>query len=539
MHEMMRFWGMALVAATAVAVTGVATARAADVQAQARGIVQAADLRDTRYGLMAVDVETGKALIRINADEPMVPASNMKLLTTAAAVALLGEDFVFRTELSLITEADLNALPPAAADTRKNNKGPILLVKADGDPGFGDPELLAMHGLEFDQLVQTWVQHVKQTGLTQIERLIIDDRVFDQEFVHPSWPANQLNNWYCAQVSGLIFFDNCLAVYPKPTSPGQAPLVRLYPSVPFISVQSRAVTGKGDTFWVSRKTGTNEMTLWGKVQNERTEPVFVTIHDPPMVFGRLLAHELGQAGITVQNVSRPRPEDQLPAGTVLHLVQTTLPMVLQRCNKDSQNLFAEALFKRMGRKVTGAPGSFINGAAAVRRFLRDQLGGARGAEVDIADGSGMSRDNRVTARLLVDLLASMHEKPSYREIFRPSLSVGGKDGTLRMRYRTSDGRSTLNGTVYGKSGYINEVSSLSGYLVVPVQTGAGPTAAAPGSTSAAKADAPARVVAFSFLFNGFKAPLSNADFKKVQDNLLKLLDEEMSRQATATPMLGG
>lgn len=472
----------------------------ADLTSQTQAIINAADLRKTEVGVYIYDLDNNTPLASINPDRPLIPASNMKVFTTAAALQTLGPDFVFRTELQMLR-----------AGVVKGTTNPTLVIKGDGDPAFGDPDLLAKHGLDIEKLLDTWINAVKTTGVKTFDKLIIDDRVFDQDFVHPSWPADQLNQWYCAQVAGLNFNDNCVDLYPEPTVAGQSPRVLIWPLVPAINITNRAMTGGGDTFWVSRKAGTNDMVFYGKVKNRRTSPINVTIHDPPIFFGELMKHRLSQAGITVASIVRPESDDQLPQGQVLHVIQTTIDQVIQRCNKDSQNLFAEALFKRMGRKVTGRPGSWDNGAAALRIFLHNRLG-ARSASLSIADGSGMSRDNKITSRSMVDVLQAMATDPKMSEIFLDSLSVAGEDGTLRKRFAD-----LKDAQVLGKSGYIRSVSTLSGIVIVNDPT-------RPNGK---------RTILFSLLFNGFEPPVYLHAVRDTQDKLVKLIYDSVHARAQA------
>ncbi|MCX5663038.1 MAG: D-alanyl-D-alanine carboxypeptidase/D-alanyl-D-alanine-endopeptidase [Planctomycetota bacterium] len=475
-----------------------------ELQTQVQRIINAAGLQQTRVGLYVQDLRSGEVLASIDPDNQMMPASNLKLVTTAAAVKLLGPDFAFRTSLNLIEPQDWPAgtAPPGAAKGAAIGRN--LVVRGDGDPGFADPDILTARGTDVEAFLQSWVAAAKAANLTAVDQIIIDDRVFDRIYVHPTWPEEQLNRWYCAQVSGLTFYDNCLDVYTDPTGLGQNPRVRLVPAAPFLSTTNRAVTGKVDTFWVARKAQNNELTFRGEVKTHRVQPVNVTIDDPPNFFGQLLAYRLAEAGIKVNSISRPGPDDRLPTGRELIRVETPLALVLQRCNKDSQNLFAESLFKRMGRSVTGMPGSWENGSAAVRGYLHELLG-TQAADLSIVDGSGMSRDNRVTARALVGILAAMNRDPKLGPIYRASLSVGGSDGTLQKRFRQN-----IAGQVFGKSGYIGGVSSLSGYLVLP-EAGGGE-----------------HVIAFSFLFNGFKPPVYPPQIKSVQDQIVRLIDQHTS-----------
>ena len=492
---------------------GQSLALGADFDSAVRRLVQGSDLRGTTVAVHAIDLETGEVLASMNADEPMMPASNMKLLTTAAALDVLGPDFVFRTELALIEPAPVPASEtPAPADKRADAL-PSLRITGDGDPAFGDPVLLRQHDLDVESLLAAWEEAIAATGHTRFDRLVIDDRVFDTHFSHDEWSRRDLIKGYGAQVAGLNFYENVIDVLPVPTRPGQSAIVEIFPEAPFLETINRCETGKTDYFILDRKLDTNQIIFDGTVRNRRSWPFQVTIHDPPLFFGRVLAHRLSERGITVGAVVRAQsPIDPAAQVTALHVVQTTLPLVLARTNQDSQNMFAEALLKRMGHALTGRPGSWKNGAAAVRAALRERLGPSSAA-ITIADGSGMSRSNRVTARLLAELLRSLHADPVKGPIYRASLAEGGESGTLQNRLED------ITGAVYGKSGYISGVSALSGYLVLP---GTGTTRP--------------RTIAFSLLFNGFKPPLSNRSMKRVQNRLVDLIDEQV---AEAPVRLGG
>ncbi len=494
---------------------------AGGLQSRVQRLLQSSGLGQTRVAILVVDLDSGQQLAEIRSIEPMIPASNMKLLVSAAALQTLGPDYVFRTELRLIRPPDwrqFSGLVVADAQFSPED-GPVLVVRGDGDPAFCDPKVMRQHNMSIEQLLQTWAEAVRKAGVTRLQRLVVDDRVFDRQLAHPSWPADQMNMAYCAQVAGLNVNNNCLDIYVEPTQRDQTPHVNISPFAPFLSASNRAVTGASDTFWISRKPQTNELTYWGQVKNRRTAPFRVTMHNPPMFFAQLLAHHLGQVGISVASIHLPNPDDLLPDGEALFAVQTTLPTVLARCNKYSQNLFAEALLKRIGRRLTGSPGSWDNGAAAVRAFLNQRIG-PRGAAVVIADGSGLSRHNRVTARVLVDLLQSMHEDKVLGPALRQSLSISGVDGTLGKRFRRK-----LAGRIYGKSGYIDGVSCLSGYLV----TGG------PGAGGRVQFDGTGEhTIAFSFMFNGIKPPVYLHKIKKLQHELLEMIDGELARRQPAS-----
>ena len=471
-----------------------AQAVAASVEGRMRQLIGGQDLRGTRVALMVRDLSTGRTVASIHPDRRMIPASNQKLITTAAALHKLGPDFRFKTRLK--------QLPPAAGQSK-----PRLLIKGDGDPAFGDPVLLERYGFSVDQLLGQWVKAVKKTEATQYSHLLVDDRIFDRKFVHDDWPRGQLIRHYCAQVAGINFHENVLHVLPVPAKEaGQAPTIELYPQVPFMEKTNRAVTGRDGMFAIDRRLGTNKLRFTGAVRSQPSDPYKLTFHDPPMVFGRVFNHRLEESGVSIESVARPREDARLPGGQTLAVATTTLKLVLQRTNRQSENMFAEALVKRLGRAGTGRPGSWQNGTAVIRNFLRHQLGPAS-AGVSLADGSGMSRRNKVTPRLLVKLLATMQQNPELGPIYRKSLAKAGKTGTL------DDRMGNLTGQVYGKSGYLNGVSALSGYLVVPRRGGGEKT------------------LAFSMLFNGFSPPLRNHDMKRLQNQLVSILDEAYAQPA--------
>jgi D-alanyl-D-alanine carboxypeptidase/D-alanyl-D-alanine-endopeptidase (penicillin-binding protein 4) len=478
----------------ALALLAAAQPALAGVEGELRQLIRGSDLRNTRVSVVVRDLGTGQTLAAIHPDRQMIPASNMKLITTAAALDLLGKDFRFHTRLK--------RLPPADGEN-----APRLLIQGDGDPAFGDPVLLQRYGHSVDALLSQWVKAVRKTNETRFSAMLIDDRVFDRDFVHDDWPRDQLIHHYCAQVAGINFHENVLHVMPRPAKrSGQAPTIDLYPEVPWMETSNRAVTGREGHFVKDRRLGTNQLRFTGAVRHKPSEPYKLTFHDPPRVFAKVLEHRLSEAGIDAGTVRRPPEQAELTGGRTLAVATTTLKLVLQRTNQQSENMFAEALLKRMGRRFTGRPGSWQTGQAAVTHFLRRLLGPAS-RSVTVADGSGMSRANRVTAGLVVQLLAKMHARPELGPIYRRSLAKGGEPGTL------DDRLADLTGQVHAKSGYLNGVSALSGYLVVPRNTG------------------PDKTLAFSMLFNGFSAPLRNHDMKRLQNQIVEKLDAIFAQPA--------
>jgi len=460
-------------------------------------LLRAAPLKGATVAVSIRDVDSDLPLVSINDRQPMTPASNMKLLTTGAALHALGEKFEFSTKFV--------------------RAGDRLIVIGDGDPAFGDPSLLkemsvnGSTGMSADAFLGLWVNPVLDAGITSVSEIVVDDRIFDREFIHPTWPMDQLNNDYCAQVSGLNFHANVFHFFPKPRA-GQPPAVSdCQPAAPWLKITNNATSrqGKGEkaTLGIIRKMGSNDLTFRGNVRVPYRDPVAVTAHDMPMVFGQLLADRLQRSGVTVKGhrLSTPdEPASTASSGTPIGpAITTSLATVLTRCNRDSENLYAESLLKRVGHTMTGAPGSFVNGSAIIRHIVHERLGSPDLAgTVVVADGSGLSQDNRISAGMMTAWLASFANDQKLGPLFIESLAVAGQSGTLKKRYAKTN---LYGASVQAKTGYINRVSCLSGYVTM----------------------ADGRRRTFSVLVNGLRADcLSHA--KALQDQIVVAIAEDMA-----------
>lgn len=417
-------------------------------------IVGRTDLGGATVAVHAIDLDTGAEVIAHNANLASIPASNMKIITSGAALSVLGTEFVFRTEIRVDTSVN----PPR------------LILVGSGDPALGDPVLLERPevGLTLERLFDQIGTTLRAQGIERISEIVVDDRVFDRDFVHSSWPIDQLNRWYCAELGGLNFFRNVVTVYTEPTSDNGSPITTLVPDAPWIELANRARTDTAgtNTAWVSRPNPSDAMTLLGKVRT-RTE-IQVSIHNPPLYAGRVIANELAKRGITTpdrwayDHVRLAGETDRFPDARPVIVVTTPLIDVLRRVNTDSHNLYAEALFKRIGHQVTGEPGSWSNGAAVTRMVISDSLGHEMAESTNVADGSGMSRLNKVRPSTITAFMRWLSRDQARWDAFNASLAVPG-EGTLRSRF----GNTELSTQVAAKSGFLSGTYALSGVLTDP------------------------------------------------------------------------
>lgn len=435
-----------------------------EVSANVSKVLQSATPKNATVGvqLVALGDSAGerRVLFARSADRAMIPASNLKLLTTAAALDTLGKDFVFRTQLLI----------------RRNEAGEVeLAVIGDGDPSFGDATLLKdADGWGTRTVFASWASALKEHGVTRIDAMFLDDSVFDDQHVNPNWPLNQRHRWYEAPVGGLNLNINCLDVYLTRGS-GELMSYRLDPPTDYVTVTNTCRRGTQNSVVLTRSEGTNAIMLGGQTNAAEQGPIAVTVHGPTDFFGTVFAEVLREAGIecdapVIDRSVRQAWKAQQNAGDsaassatrwqLLAVHQTPMPPVLARTNKNSINLYAEALAKRMAHAATGEPGSWAAAEQIVKAYL--QRIGLEADHVRLDDGSGMSREDRASAAALCDVLAALHYSDA-AQMFRDSLSEAGVDGTLQKRFGAAD-RRDLHGRVFGKTGYINGVCTFSGYL---------------------------------------------------------------------------
>lgn len=407
-------------------------------------------LKGAEVGLCVFDLEGQKEIFAKNADNKFSLASNQKVLTTAAALETLGYDYRYSTKM--YSRGVLNAKGVLEGD---------LIIVGSGDPGFS-PHFYPEGGPT--AIFDFWAQELKKRGLNAVTgAVLVDVSLFDEKLLPDSYPKNQLNWWYTAQSSALAFNDNCVDLTIKPgKTPGAPAVVICYPQTAYVNVVNNAVTGTaGDKskLLMTRKPDTNYISITGKINLNTTEITeSITVHQPYLFAGFVLKERFQAIGINMSGEVKKNEGPFDPKRADVKLLaehQTPLLDIARVCNKRSQNHYAEQILRTMGAAQKGL-GSFENGCEAVRKFITEKLQlPADGLEVE--DGSGLSRGNKFTPRGMVTLLNYMYRKG---DVFRTTLSVAGVDQSMRKRLKDP----MFLEKVWAKSGYINNVSTFSGYL---------------------------------------------------------------------------
>ncbi len=398
------------------------------------------------YSIKIISCDTGETVFEANPNFPVPPASNQKLVTTITAISTLGPEFEFTTTLA--------------------RKGEDYYIIGDGDPGFGDPDLMD----PITQAIDEWAETLLKKGITEIKgKLIFDGSVFDEQYRHPNWQAKYLNQWYAAPVAGFCINDNCLDLSVDFDSDKKA-LLTIAPGMENLNVSPVWIPSKGAQTYISPAwEGEDNLKVKITLGSRSAGPVNFSVKNPSTFFASVLQNRFRAYGIKVPDDVEfkkiRKPFGQLPEDlTIIARYKTSIFDAVMRANRNSQNLFAECLFKRMAYQTAinshyPASGSWELGSRAVKTFLTQEVK----TPVDqlvIDDGSGLSRYNRETAATFIALLQYVTQQP-WRDRFLDTLAVAGKSGTLYHRMR----RTEAEGRVLAKTGYISNVSALSGYVV--------------------------------------------------------------------------
>ena len=389
-------------------------------------------------GAVVQRVSDGQILYAREADRRLMPASNRKLFTSAAALEVLGDGFTFKTEVLATSKPDADG----------TLRGDVCLR------GVGD-SLLSPD--DMDEMAK----EVAAAGVKRVEgRVIGDGGIFTGGPYGEGWAWDDLPYYYAAQVAGLEVSRGVLAVHVTAgAAVGDPVRVAVDQPTAYLPIVSTAATGDkaaANDCDISRPSGRNLLVVTGTVPLGGKADGLVTVDDPACYAATVFKETLERLGVPVSGpaMSGARPD----AATVPLGSHTSVPLSLYiaRMNKPSDNLLAESLVRTLGA-VKGKAGTYGAGHTVETAFFKT-LGLDTGA-IDVVDGSGLSRFDLVTPRVVADLLRAMHGKPDWRAYY-DSLPIAGVDGSLRNRMK---GTAAAN-NIHAKTGSLGGVSSLSGYV---------------------------------------------------------------------------
>ncbi|WP_314172634.1 D-alanyl-D-alanine carboxypeptidase/D-alanyl-D-alanine endopeptidase [Streptomyces winkii] len=476
--------GLALVLGTggAAGARTAAPAPAPTWQKAVDRILAGKPLKGASAGVVVADARSGKTLYRHNSGKRLLPASNTKLLTSAAAMDVLGPGYRYRTDVLAHGDRDGGRL--------------------DGDlyvRGTGDPTLLAK---DYDALAAD----VASSGIKEVTgSLVADDTRFDSQRLGRSWAADDESSYYSSQISALSlapdtdYDTGCvyLEVVPGSTS-GEKPKVKVTPGNDYVDVEVAATTvaGNGEnTLSVEREHGGNKITVSGGIP-VGADPYesWTSVWEPTGYAASVFADALRKHGVRVEGDAElgkatPDGADRVARHTSMPLKELSVPFL-----KLSNNNHAEVLTKTMGDETAGE-GTWSAGLKAVRGYLKKE--GVDTGTLRQVDGSGLSRMDYVSPDHFAALLYAVRKEPWFKQWYdalpiacEPDRLTGG---TLRSRMCDTP----AEGNAHAKTGSLTGASSLSGYVT----------------------DADGRQLTFSIVLNNYLAD----SVKDVEDSIVVAL----------------
>jgi D-alanyl-D-alanine carboxypeptidase/D-alanyl-D-alanine-endopeptidase (penicillin-binding protein 4) len=412
-------------------------------------ILNQPELSTAQTSICIINLETDSIVYARNSQKVLIPASNMKIITTAASLYYLGPEYRYVTRCAVTGMVWERVL-----------KGNVVLI------GGGDPTI------DYDD-ISRFVSAIKAMGVSRIEGdIIIDDQYFQDISFHGNtftserlptgWAWHYLDARYAAEVSALSLNQNYINVKMKAQEIGAPAQVALVPETKYVTLVNTMITKTGeDSIIIYRRPENNVIYVDGGIGEGRTRIIPVAVKDPAMFTGHSFQEKLTDEGIVCTGTVR-RSYDEETGNSMLHefdvidsVLSAPLIDILLETNTESVNLYAEVLLKTLGARYYGE-GSFHYGVHMLKRFLGQC--GADPNEISLWDGSGLSRHNLVSAYHLALVLRYMYLSKYADRFFELLPAIG--EGTLEKRF------GDFEGIVRAKTGSLHAVSCLSGYVKI-------------------------------------------------------------------------
>jgi D-alanyl-D-alanine carboxypeptidase/D-alanyl-D-alanine-endopeptidase (penicillin-binding protein 4) len=420
---------------------------------QAQRLEKLLDAGPGKYfaGIEVFSLDSKKILFKSNEDNLFMPASNMKVLTTALALLRLGPDYRFTTRLVRESSGDLVLV--GSGDPSLSGR----VYPYNKESGSGPP-LRALEALA-DRAVAS--------GLTRVEGDVVgDDRLYPWAPYPPSWTQDDILRDYGAPVSALTLNDNTITLIIHPgAEEGDAAQLSLSPAIEYYAIDNRIVTVAKKSephIRISRVQNSRQLLLWGSIpMGHAAIGETLSVDDPALFTAQALYDALARRGVAITGkaVARHRAvnDDYNPEPSMELAVRVSPPLVelLQVTDKTSQNLHAELMLREVGR-ATRYMGTREAGVEEMATLFKEA--GASAGDARVEDGSGLARNVMVTPRLVTRILAYLYQS-KYKDAWISLFPVGGEDGTLKNRLCCTVDAANI----HAKTGTLSRAIALSGY----------------------------------------------------------------------------
>jgi D-alanyl-D-alanine carboxypeptidase/D-alanyl-D-alanine-endopeptidase (penicillin-binding protein 4) len=429
--------------------------------ARVEALLGTAPTNKGEWGLLIVDAESGETLYEQNADKYFVPASNMKLFTTALALAKLGPEYRFHTTLE--TRGTISSEGVLSGD---------LTLVGRGDPNLSNRKFPYELKEEFDGLPEKALVELADAvvakGVKEISGDVIgDDSYFPRERYPNGWEIDDMVWEYGAAISAIVVDDNTVALTLTPGEQAGNPVQgTVTPATPDFTVENEVTTSAADVkpdLTLTREPGANIVVVQGSLPAKSApRKLVLAIEEPALHAAATLKRLLEERGVKVAGVARARHDHAELGGDPAVLAEhVSVPLgdAVKLINKISQNLHTEMLLRTVARQnaVWATPDELMKVPADFYAAA-----GIAPGDVIQADASGLSRHDLVTPRAIVTLLG-FAQKQSWFGPYSTSLPVAGVDGTLEDRMKNT----LATGRIHAKTGSVEHVRTLSGFAEAP------------------------------------------------------------------------
>ncbi len=414
--------------------------------------LQSSGLKYASVGIQITELETGKNICSHNANMALTPASTLKLITTASALELLGEKYLYKT--SLFVDGKVNAQGVLNGN---------VYIQGAGDPTLGSEYLWTNREL----FLKDWLSALQKTGVTSIQgAVVVVDDLYGYEGVSAKWLWEDIGNYFAPGVYGISIFDNTYRLSLKSGVTGTQPeIIGMDPVVRDLKFENHltAASNSLDSAYIYGIPFSNDRRIYGTIPQHKSDFVIKgDIPDPGLFLADYFTLYLQKNGIDVlgkPTTSRMQLATVVPQQKVVTTVSKSIAEIIRVINVRSNNHYAEHLFYTIGKENNPENGHYIpvSSVAAIKQYWTSKGMEMRG--LTMYDGCGLSPLNAVSASLLTDLLVYMHGKSENKTSFYGSLPEAGKEGTVRSFLQQPE----VTGSKV-KSGSISGVQSYAGYL---------------------------------------------------------------------------
>ena len=432
-------------------ILGFVTLISAGQERQLEVLLSDSAMVNASVSLCIISASTGEPVFEFNPEKSLMPASIQKLVTSSAALELLGPEYKFNTSVGY-------------TGTLNKGTGKLsgdIILRGGGDPSLGS-EYFKDHYGEF---LKRWVNELKDLGIMTVDGMVItDDSRYDYQPLPAKWLWEDSGNYYGAGVYGLSVFDNTFGIHFRTASEGTTPAItRIVPDECRYEISNLLVaSGTTDKGYIFSAPYGNYGWIAGTIPVNRQDFILkASITDPPLLLARIFDRMLDSAGIVISG--KPSTVRLEKRGIVkeLTIVSETasppLSEIIEALNHESVNLYAENLVKEIGRVFRGQ-GTAAAGIEVINQFLADSCNIYNG--IFLEDGSGLSPLNAINSRGMAELLLFMKKKGKHYSEFYKSLPEAGKEGTIKNNFRDP----VFDSNLRAKSGSMTRVRSYAGFF---------------------------------------------------------------------------